>query len=58
MLACMRVAEDAGFQFIGLPGAARRRKSSDALAQSILTNCSSGTALHERPDSGGAPLGG
>ena len=28
------------------------------LAQSILTNCSSGTALHERPDSGGAPLGG
>ena len=28
------------------------------LAQSILTNCSSGTALHEHPDSGGAPLGG
>jgi small-conductance mechanosensitive channel len=28
------------------------------LAQSILTNCSSGTPLHEYPHSGGPPLGG
>ena len=28
------------------------------LAQSILTNCSSGTALHGHPDSGGPPWGG
>jgi small-conductance mechanosensitive channel len=28
------------------------------LAQSILTNCSSGNALHAREDSGGGPWGG